>query len=151
LRRALETFTPSANIGLRVKREMSYEFHPPDASQPNYTAQVTIRSKTFYKPGRYVPDADKDSEKTIAAGPQADESAFAEEMLANRADDPSGLFDADGAFPSKKPMIVESHMPAPRLDKVNVYELTYRAGRWQLETLPESKHEQMWFEYALQQ
>jgi len=147
LRRAIETFTPSGNLGLSIKRELSYEFIPPNSSQSNYTARVVVDSKTAYKPKRFYSATDEEP----ASGPQAAGSAFAEELQAKRANDPTGLQgDFAVGLPRKAP-IVDPLVSAPSIKERIVYELVYRDERWQLETQPESKHERLWFEYALPQ
>jgi len=147
LRRAIETFAPSTSSGLSIKRELSYEFFPPDASQPDYTARVVVDSKMAYKPQRFYSTTDEER----ASAPQAADSAFTEELLAKRENDPTKFQGDLETGPSSKSTVIEPLVGAPSTKKRIVYELVYRDQRWQLETQPESKHEQMWFEYALQQ
>jgi len=147
LRRAIETFTPSANLGLSIKRKFSYELIPPDSTQPLYTARVVVDSKMAYKPRRFSPA----TEDALASAPKAADSAFAEELLAKRENDPTGLLGDFATGPAPKATVIEPLVDAPSAEERTVYELVYRDDRWQLETEPESKHEQMWFEYAFQQ
>ncbi|NOY29617.1 MAG: hypothetical protein GXP28_05405 [Planctomycetes bacterium] len=148
LRRAIETFTPSGNLGLSIKRELSYEFIPPNSPQSNCTARVIVDSKTAYRPKRFYPAADEE----LSVDPKAVDNAFTEEELqAKRANDPTGLQDDFVVGLPPKAPIVDPLVNAPSREERIVYELVYRDKRWQLETQPESEHERLWFEYALQQ
>jgi len=151
LRRAVETFTPSANIGLRMKRELSYELIPPDASQPLYTAQVIVKSKTAYQPERFFPalDDDEEEEQDESSDQRTADMILAEELRADGENDSTVIREDYQEDPLPKTMIVESLVAAPSSEERVVYNLVYRNNRWQLETQPDSKHEKMWFEYAL--
>ncbi len=138
LQRALDRFQPAAHLGLRIKRDLSYQLIPPDKPQFNYSAQVTIKSKTFYKSENRILVEEEEPE------PLAGDANFA----ADSEGDPLSSFRENSI---KKPMIVSSQGPAPRIDETRVYELAYSDGRWQLNTQPETKYEQMWFQYALEQ
>lgn len=148
LRRALETFNPSPTLGLRVKRELSFELLPPTADQPRYTAQVTIKSKTFYKPGKYLPEEDEElsaDEPPNRLDPNGEFSEGFEQPV-----DPAELYQVSPKMPVEKPMMVNNQVPAPQIEKQGDYELIYQDNRWQLVEEPESDQEKMWFEYALQ-
>jgi hypothetical protein len=151
LRRAVEDFTPRASLGLRVKRELSYELLPPDASQPNYTARVTIKSITKYKPDRQNPARDEKPKPDRKSNRLADEDTFAANSPPEGAEGSTAFYDDDQEFRASKPMFVDSLIEAPSLKEQIVYELVYQEKRWQLVTQPEAKYEQMWFDYALQQ
>jgi len=150
LRRAIETFTPPASLGLKMTRKLSYELIPPDATRPHYTAQVIVNSKTAYQPKRFFSTTEGDfkQDETSRSG---DTSAFAERLQADRANNPAASPEGHLEGTQTKALVVDALVDAPSIEERIVYELIYRDERWQLETLPDSKHEQMWFEYALQQ
>ncbi|NOY40653.1 MAG: hypothetical protein GXP26_02280 [Planctomycetes bacterium] len=146
LEHALEAFSPSGSFGLRAKRELSYELFPPTNSQPNYTAQVIIVSKTAYHP-----EFQSLETQPKKAEPKVDSSIYDpflnEDPLADPLDDPDQRF---AELPIKEPITPGVSTPSPRTNDREVFDLAYLDDRWQLITSVESKRARNWFEYALE-
>ncbi len=151
LRRAIETFTPPAGLGLRVQRKLSFEFFPPDESKTDYTAKVIVESKSAFQPRRFTPNSDDELEQAEDAFLEATGGDLDDEFSNNRENDPTAFLKDLPESSQQKPKFVNPLVKAPSIKERTVYELIYRDERWQLVSEPEAKHEQLWFEYALQQ
>jgi hypothetical protein len=151
LRRAIETFTPPAGLGLRVQRKLSFEFLPPNESKADYTAKVIVESKSAFQPRRFTSSSDKELEQAEASRSEAADIAFADEFSEDREEDPTAFLEDIGESSQRKPKIINPLVKAPSIKERVVFEMIYRDKRWQLVSEPESKQEQLWFEYALQQ
>lgn len=151
LRRAVENFTPSGDLNLRVKRKFSYKLLPPSESQPLYTATVTVASVSKYKPLRQQPVVDELPKRDQLADLRDQESEFGEDSFLGGEDESATTpYVNDRDIQGRNPIRVETLIKAPSVKNQSVYELIYKKRRWHLVTQPESQHEQMWFEYALQ-
>jgi len=54
------------------------------------------------------------------------------------------------AAKSSVPIVPEASIGNQKTSERKVYELAYLDNRWQLQTEPESDHERLWFDYALE-
>ncbi len=152
LQRAVENFTPSGDLNLRVKRKFSYKLLPPSESQPLYTATVTVASVSKYNPLRQQPVVDELPKRDQLADLRDQESDFGEDSLFGGEDESATTpYVNDRDIQGRNSIRVETLIKAPSVKSQSVYELIYKKRRWHLIDQPESKHEQMWFEYALQQ
>lgn len=151
LRRAIETFTPPAGLGLRVKRKLSFELFPPSELKTDYTAKVIVESKSAFEPRRFTSDIDDELKQAEASRLEAADSALVDEFSEKRENDPTAFLNELPKNSQWKPKTTGSLVKAPSINERSVYELVYLDERWQLVTQPEAKHEQLWFEYALQQ
>jgi hypothetical protein len=145
LEHALEMFRPSG-LGLQSKREMTYQLNPPNESQVNYTALVTISSKTFFR-SDYLPPA-----KVIKKEkPEFDYNAYGnileDDPLADPLNNPSQEY---AELATKKPVIASTPTPIPSIDEVENFELAHLEGKWRLITKTASDRAQNWFDYALE-
>jgi hypothetical protein len=153
MKHAMEMFRPSSSQ-LRVKRELNYQLIPPSKSETNFTARVTIATKTVFihdTPSRVQERKDAEEKKAKAAA----------EKLG--LDDPFGpvedpLAAEDGLMQGNAPLaeVPISEIPDPRLPTHEIkeekeYLLKYVDDQWRLETSELEDAERMWFDYALQQ
>lgn len=148
---ALTMFQPPSNLGLSVKRDLDYKLIPPTAAQPNYTAQVTISTRSIFNHGATLSAKERQRAERKKAG--------AEEL---KLDDPYGLPGDDPLaaddlgikvppveLPSRE--VPEPNIPAQKLEEKKNYLLEYVDQRWKLQTQSLEENERMWFDYALQQ
>jgi len=142
LRHALETFSPSGSLGLRAKRELTFDLFPPDSLESNYTARITITSKTFYKPA-YRP-FEKPSEKDT---PEIDPLIYDNVLEEDALTDP--LNNSLSELPRKELITQHAPTPMPSVDDQEIFELAYIDQQWQLITQPETQRAKNWFDYAL--
>ena len=147
LEHALETFSPSGSMGLRAKRELSYELFPPSDSHSEYKARVIITSKTFYKPEYKSLQESKPKEEPKAVDPDVYDALLGQDPLYDPLDNPEEFRTELGV---KEPLVPRTPVPAPRIDDQQVFELVHNDGKWRLTEQPESKSAQNWFNYALQ-
>jgi len=150
LRRAIETFTPPAGLGLRVKRKLSFEFFPPSESKTDYTAKVFVESNSAFEPRRFASSSDEELEQDEDPLLEEFDNGFDGEFTSKRENDPTAFLKDLPESSQRKSKGVSALLKAPSIKERTVYELVYREERWQLVSEPESKHEQLWFEYALQ-
>ena len=150
LRRAIESFSSSGDPSLRIKRKFSYELLPPSKQQPLYTAIVRVESVSKYKPRRRTPTTDEPNQNRFDPLQDYDDSLSLDPFAEGEEGSPAILYDDRDIQGKSKSSRVESLIKAPSVKEQNVYELVYKKRHWQLVAQPESKHEQLWFEYALQ-
>lgn len=147
LKRVLSLVRPTGQDGLRVDRKLSYELHAPDTSQAHYTARVTIDSETAYR----HESSNRDSQAGGSGNHAKGDSSLGN---AGRGNPLSDSFTGNPRKPkgnAKALNAQDGRVKTARLSVQKVYDLIYRDGRWQLQTKPDTEHERMWFEYALQQ
>jgi hypothetical protein len=156
LKRAVVEFQPSRRDGLQVgKRNVSYEVFPPDSERDDYTARVTIESEMVYVIEEPPDSLEEEREQ------QRREQARKNFERQVSPDDPLDTSDYDPVqqkfLSQMEDLAAKSHVPhgaeptieTPQVSHRKVYELAYLAGRWQLQTEPETDYERLWFEYAL--
>ena len=137
LKRVLRKSRPNGAEGLSVTgREVEYELIPPNDKNPNYTAVVTVVSKTSFLHG-------KPTQKKKRESKAAKESEILDPLAEK--DDYTKFIDIAGTGPGTKPL---SRIETRSLHSKSVFEMTYTNGRWKLNKQPEKKYEQLWFEYA---
>ncbi len=146
LEHALESFSPSGSLGLRAQRELTYELFPPTSSQPNYTAQIVIVSKTAYAP-EFRPQETPPEKAEQKVDPSVYDAILNEDPLEDPLDNPDQRF---LELPIKKPTTLRAPTPTPYSENRETFDLTYLDDRWQLLTPIESKRASNWFEYALE-
>jgi hypothetical protein len=151
---AMEMFRPPSSLGLHVRRTITHKVTPPGEGRPNYTAVVTISTKSTFDHGE-VP--------TARERKQAREEKAREAAKKMGLDDPFGPVDEDPA--TRDPLalpepgsatlgeddVADPPIPAQELTEKDDYQLEYIENQWKLLNEDMEKHEQMWFDYALQQ
>lgn len=136
LQQALDTSGSAAHLNLRVKHELKYELVPPDTTRSNFTARVTIKSRSDYIPEKpYAPAEEK--------AKQENPSELIEDSL-------KSSDNLDFETRQQKPLVATPPAKLPSVEEVKEFEMAYLDGRWKLQTEPDSELEQMWFDYALQ-
>ncbi len=150
---AMERFQPSSSLGLRIKRELNYQLFPPSQDEADYTARVTIATRTVF---------------THDAPSKVQERKEAQEKKAKAAAEKLGLEDPygpaddgpvdeallpDGNMPAELPVseVPDPRLPTHELKEDKEYLLRYADEQWNLESSELEETERMWFEYALQQ
>ena len=137
LKRILRLSRPKGVEGINVtNREIQHELFPPSDKNPNYTAVVTVVSKTNFLPGKFA----REKQET----PEAAKEFTIDDPLAEK-DDYSEYIKIAGTGPGTKP---RARIETRSLDNKSVFEMTYLDGHWKLDKQPAKKHEQLWFEYA---
>jgi hypothetical protein len=151
---AMEMFRPPSSLGLYVRRTITHKVTPPGDGRPNYTAVVTISTKSMFDHGQ-IP--------TAKARKQAKEDKSREAAKKLGLDDPFGPVDEDPA--TRDPLalpepgsatlgsddVADPPIPAQELSEKKDYRLEYIENQWKLLNEDMEEHEQMWFDYALQQ
>jgi len=151
LQRAIETFTLPAGRDLRVQRNVSIEFFPPTGSETDYTAKVIVESQSVFQPRRFTSNTDDELKQAAEESrSEAAENFLEEEFSDDHENDPTAYLDDYEESPQRQTAIVNPLVKAPSIKERIVYELAYRDERWQLISEPESEHEKLWFDYALQ-
>ena len=141
LERALRIFRPSSGGGLNVTgREVVHELIPPSDNQPNYTALVTVTTKSSYL------HAKRSIKKDMKSGATQKETEM-DDLLADNTGELSKFIDVPGAGPQVASVPATKIEPR-RLESQVVFEMVYLQGHWKLAAKPEEKHAQLWFEYA---
>jgi hypothetical protein len=151
---AMEMFRPPSSLGLYVRRTITHKVTPPGNGQPNYTAVVTILTKSMFDHGQI---------------PTAEERKKAKEAKAREAakklglDDPFGPMDEDpatrdplaipepGAATLGSDDVADPPIAAQEMTEKKDYRLEYIENQWKLLNDDIEDHEKMWFDYALQQ
>ncbi len=152
LKRAVQDFLPSRRAGLHIgKREVSYELFPPDATRSHYTARVTIESETAYIHDQLFQTPDKEKKRQERLERRRVQKSLEQQ---SEFDDPLAekfmeQMEEIGAGP-RVPLVPEATIDNPRTSDRTVYDLAYLDGRWPLQTEPETDHERLWFNYALE-
>jgi hypothetical protein len=151
---AMEMFRPSSGLGLHVKRTLTHNLIPPGDGRPNYTATVTVSTNSMFDHGQ-IPTAKERK--------QAKEDKTREAAKKLGLQDPFGPMDEDpatvdplaipepGSATLNKKDVADPPIPAQRLTEKKVYRLEYIENQWKLLNKDMEEHEQMWFDYALQQ
>jgi hypothetical protein len=159
LERAVLNFQPSPQVGLLIgKRKVSYELFPPDATRSHHAARVTIESEMVYildQPNRASDKEKKRQERLKRRRTQQKLGRQTElndplgesydDPLANKFMDQMEEIAADHHGPIMPDAIIDN----PQSSNRTVYDLAFLDERWQLQTKPETVHEQLWFDYAL--
>ena len=151
LQRALD-LQASGGAGLRIKREMKYEYHPPADEQSLARATVTIETTSAFlhkrntkppkKETRPLGYFDKD-DPLNELDPNAT-SAEREEYEASQ-----WLVSEDDKIMKKADLTVQASIPPRKKKETKKFQLVYKEDRWQLVTTPEGEYEQGLFTYAL--
>ncbi|WP_148076026.1 hypothetical protein [Bythopirellula goksoeyrii] len=155
LNHAIEMFHPPSSLGIRVTRDMDYELFPPNAEHSNYTARVTVTTKTIYVHGKPVSPSKNRREaqekaKKQKAEEQAERDPFAlpgEEPITGTTtiDDEIAQIDQDPAT------TIDPSIPPQEIELKEEFDLEYKDGTWKQLNRAEEEHIQLWFDYALQQ
>lgn len=150
LEHALTMFQPPSSLGLSVKRGLDYKLILPTDDVPNYTARVTISTRSTFNHG--VTSSAKERK-------QAERKKAAAQEL--KLDDPYALpgensLDADElgikvpAVDLPEHEVPEPNIPTQKLEEKKDYLLEYIDTRWQLQTEGLETNERLWFDYALE-
>ena len=142
LERALRQSRPTSTEGLVTTRDLEYELFPPSDAKPKYTARVTVVSETSFLHGQRE-SIKKEEKKPEEKAPKLDDP------IAPKEDEYAEFVDIPGVGPGAPP-VAPTKIDTRRVDAKSVFELEYVEGTWRLAEAPEQKHEQLWFEYALQ-
>ena len=140
LDRALRVFKPSGVNGMSVTRELNHKLFPPGDQNPNYTAHVTVSSKTLFLHAKRIRKANENP----SANQQ--EKSEIEDPYAEKLTVPD-LVDIPGTG-SQAPVAAPTRIEPRTIESETLFELVYSEGRWKLSNQPELEHEQLWFEYA---
>ena len=144
---AIERFRPSSSLGLRVKRELSYEIIPPQ-NQDDYQARVTIATVTVYQ--HPAPGSGKEQPKK-----SADSQENLEDPYVVPTGDPTGetapVIPPVPKSQAKKRDVPDPPLPMQELKEQKEYLLAYDGNEWQLQDEDLDENERMWFDYALEQ
>lgn len=124
LERALNLHQASAEVGLRIKRDTSFEYQAPDSSGPVPRAVVHVNTHTMLLHDSLA------APKTTARS-KADDDPVVKKLLLH---EPTA----------------DAHVPPRRLQELRTFDLVYKQGKWQLDKEPESELERSWFKYALE-
>jgi hypothetical protein len=151
MKHAIERFRPASSLGLSVKRDLDYELFPPSEKKANYTARVTISTRTVFR-------ADTPSAAAQSRRAQAKKEA-AKIKLDNPFKLPGEELAGEDAIPVPdvplaeldNPEIADPRVPIQELKEKREYLLEYVDGKWQLEAKDLEENEQIWFDYALEQ
>jgi hypothetical protein len=147
---ALTMFQPPSGMGLSVKRDLDYKLLMPTDEQPNYTARVTISTRSTFNHGvTSSANERKQKERKKAASqdlklddPYAlpGEDALAAEGL--------GIKVPAVDLPERE--VPEPNIPAQKLEEKKDYLMEYVDARWQLQTEGLEANERLWFDYAFE-
>ncbi len=155
LQHAIEMFQPPSNLGIRVIRNLDYQLTPPDAAHSNYTARVTITTKTIYSPGRSISPGEKRKQQQEEAEKKAAERNAKRDKFALPGEEPiTGSTTIDDALEQidRRPVeIVDPSIPRQELELTEEFDLEYVDGEWKQLNRAEEEHIQLWFDYALEQ
>jgi len=152
LQRALDLSRPSRRSGLRIKRDMRYEYLAPDSPEANHTAVVSIDTLAIYLPNR--PAAKEPTDPTDASQSNVTlDSLLLDSAGTDPFSDPDAGYFAvaqhDAAGKQWKRPVADARVPDLRQEESQDFHLVHRQGKWQLENEPEVPHERLWFNYAL--
>jgi hypothetical protein len=150
---AIDRFRPSSSLGLSVKREMDYELIHPAEGRPNYEARVTIATKTVYRPD--APPSAQEKKQAEAAKERGAKELKLDNPYTLPGGEPTIVEELEPRelAPAELPAfdVPEPRVPTQRIDEKKTYLLEYVNDQWKLKSKGLEKHEQMWFDYALQQ
>lgn len=144
---ALRMFQPPSNMGLSIKRDIAYKVIPPSDKQPDYTAIVTVTTKTIYNHGMVASTREREQSKKNAT--KGDIKLDDPYQLPNE----EGLDDLGIDVPSVEQPTREVPapvIPAQRAVEKREFLLKYVNDQWELQTKDLEESEKMWFDYALQ-
>ena len=158
LERALNLHQASAEVGLRIKRDMSFEYQAPDSSGPVPRAVVHVNTHTMLLHDSLAAPkttarskADDDPDRDLI-----EHDLFGSDPLAKTSDAILENFtNVDPDDPVVKKLLLHEptadvHVPPRRLQELRTFDLVYKQGKWQLDKEPESELERSWFKYALE-
>lgn len=143
---AIERFQPPSSLGLRVKRQLSYELIPPK-DRDTYQARVKIATLTVYQPPIPTPSKAK-------AKDEAPEENLEDPFVVPTGDPTGETAPVIPPVPKsqiKKREVADPPLPLQELKEEKEYLLAYVGDQWRLEAEELSDNERMWFDYALQQ
>jgi hypothetical protein len=144
---ALKMFQPPSNLGLSIKQDLQYKVIPPSDKQTNYTAIVTITTKSSYNHGK-IPSRRERNE--AAKKKAAEEDVELDDPYSLPGEQTDGL---DIKVPSVEQPAREVPapvIPAPRAVEKREFVFEYVDNHWELKTKDLEQPEKMWFDYALQ-
>ena len=156
LQHALSLYRPSGNSGLRIKRDMQYDYQAPTPSKPDPTATVTINSLTIFqhnqlsssKPKSTKEKKSKDDNKNLVGL----DPALIDPYLEDGDEEYFELRDKNQAIIAENErtaLSANARVKARRKQETKEFKLVYKQDKWQLLERPEVEHEALWFEYAL--
>ncbi len=155
LRHAIEMFQPPSNLGIHVTRDLDYELIPPDAEQKNYTAHVTITTKTVFKPSKPPLPSEKRKKKQEQENKETASQKATRDPFALPGEEPitgtSTIDDALEKVEQTPAEIIEPTIPPQEIELKEEFQLEYIDGKWKQLNQAEEEHIQLWFDYALQQ
>lgn len=145
MQHALKMFQPPSNLGLSIKQDLQHKVIPPSDKQPNYTAIVTITTKSIYNHGKIPSTRERVQAKdTVNDDIKLDDPYDLphEQRDSLRIDVPS----------VEKPVreVPAPVIPAQRAVEKREFLLEYVDKNWVLTSKELEKTEKMWFDYALQ-
>ncbi len=142
LERALRLSRPSTSDGMYTERSMDYELIAPNGETDYYTAKVTITTQTEFIHGKRESNKKTDEKKAESQQEPGYEDLLADDS--EKVDTAAGVPEAGPEAPKAFAAAVEPRSIANESE----FELAYLEEKWQLQTKPEHKYEQLWFEYA---
>ncbi len=142
LERALRLSRPSTADGMFTQRSMDYEVIAPNGTTSYYTAKVTITTETEFIHGKRKPKNNIAEKK-----PESQNEAGFEDLLAEESEAAENLTEVPGTDPNAPKAFASAVEPRTMESKAE-FELAYLDEKWQLQTKPEHKYEQLWFKYA---
>ncbi|WP_146448280.1 hypothetical protein [Bythopirellula polymerisocia] len=155
LRHAIEMFLPPSSLGIRVKREMDYELNPPDKDNSNYTADVTITTRTIYSAGRLTSPREQQKKEQERKEKQAAIEKAKRDVFALPGEEPiTGTTTSDddlNKIEQDTAEVPNPVVPQPELDYKDEIKLEYVNDKWKQLNRAKEEHVQLWFDYALQQ
>jgi hypothetical protein len=151
LERAVLDFRPSQRSGLLIGMpKITHELFPPDATQTQYEARVTIESEAAYVHDRSLLATEREKKRLESLEREKAQRKF---ELQSEIEDPlTEQFLEQIEEIAAKPRILrmpEAVIETQQASDRKVYDLAYLKGRWELQTELETDHERLWFEYAL--
>lgn len=150
---AMEMFRPATGLGLHVKRTLTHKLIQPGDGRPNYTAAITLSTSSMFDHGQIPTTQDRKKAKEEKTREAAKDLVL---------DDPFGPMDEDpatfdpmaipepGSATLNKKDVADPLIPAQKITEKKEYRLEYIENQWKLLNDGLEKHEQMWFDYALQ-
>ena len=155
LKHAIEMIDPPRNMGIRVKRDMDYELFPPTKENSNYTARVTITSKTTFLHDKPISANEERKQKQAEVAKRVAEQKAKRDPFARPGEKPiTGSTTITDELIESNPgnsEIVAPPIPQQKLDIKEDFKLEYVDGKWKQLNRAKEEHIQLWFDYALQQ
>ena len=155
LQHAIEMSEPPSSLGIRSKRDIDSKLIPPNKENSNYTATVTITTKTVYNPGRLTSPRELQEKEQEHKKQQAAIEKAKRDVFALPGEDPitgtTTIDDQLGQVEQEEYEVPNPVVPKQELELKEEFNLEYVDGVWKQLNRAEEEHIQLWFDYALEQ